>query len=158
MGFNSGFKGLNMKPSGDKHRKYANSLAGMYTKEFFYLAVIYSQNWIKFYVSCRFRNLFSSIGSEDCCLVQQNAKMSVLQRIIENKKGRKEMRSKGILRKSKLITENEELKFFSVEFFFFQTVKVTNVGSLNIRWGKKLSFWHKFWNSSLDGRVITKFW
>jgi hypothetical protein len=107
-----------MNPSRDKQRKYANSLAEMYTKEFFfYLTVIYSQNWIKFYVSCRFRNLFSSIGSEDCCLVQQNAKMSVLQHILKNKKGRKEMRSKGLLRKSKLITENEELKFFSIEFF-----------------------------------------
>jgi hypothetical protein len=58
----------------------------------------------------------SSIGSKDCCLVQQNAKMSVLQRMIENKKGRKEKRSKGVLRDSKLITENEELKFFPLSF------------------------------------------
>jgi hypothetical protein len=105
-----------MNPSRDKHSKYANSLTGIYTKEFFYLTVIYSQNWIKCYVSCRFRNLFSSICSEDCCLVQQNAKISVLQRINKNKKGRKEKRSKGVLRKSKLITENEELKFF-IGFF-----------------------------------------
>jgi len=31
---------------------------------------------------------FSSIGSNDCCLVQENAKPSVLQRMIEKKKER----------------------------------------------------------------------
>jgi hypothetical protein len=57
--------------------------------------------------------------------------MSVLQRMIEKKKGRIERRSKSVLWDSKLITENEELKFFSIEFF--QTVKLMEVGSLNIR-------------------------
>jgi hypothetical protein len=53
---------------------------------------------------------------KDCYLVHQNAKISVLQRMIEKKKARKKKRSKGVLRDSTLITENEEMTFFLLRF------------------------------------------